>query len=313
MKLLKKFVNALSSSRTSLSDSLEKLNSPVKRRKTLDNSDDIPHQMIELPIGQHILHLNEQQYMEVRQRAAEQLELILKKCLRLSKKDASKLVASLQQQNNEQLLDTQADTLNIFNCPLIQLPAEIVNPDTQLPRIIVRLMHSFVRRGGFEQEGPFRVEGDKQQLAELVAGISSGFEANGINVDSYPIPVLGAAIKRYIRSIPGFLIPQNTTALLVKLYNLKDNALRTLAIQLVLLTLPYQHAKALSSLNLLLKTCSLQESVHKMSAAALTVCFGPTLFDTGIDLNLVSGVNNLLNELIENYSTYSIVPSALKL
>ena len=173
-------------------------------------------------------------------------------------------------------------------------------------------MHSFVSRGGFEQEGPFRVEGDKQQLSELVAGISSGYESNGTDIDSYPVPVLAAAIKRYIRSIPGFLIPQAATSLLVKLSNLKDSSLRTLAIQLILLTLPYQNAKALSSINLLLKTCSLQESVHKMSATALTVCFGPTLFDTGIDWNLVSGVNNLLNELIQNYSTYSIVPSTLR-
>ena len=311
MKLLKKFVDAFSTSKASMSDSLEKLNSPTKRRKTIDNSDDIPHQLIELPIGEHVLNLSEQQYMLVRRKAIEQLGLILKRCLRMNKKEVARLI-SCPLNSEHCVLNQPQNTLNIFNCPLIQLPANIINSDTQLPRVIVKLMHSFVQRGGFEQEGPFRVEGDKQLLSELVAGISSGLESNGLCIDSYPVPVLGAAIKRYIRSIPGFLIPQTATSLLVKLYNLKDSSLRSFAIQLVLLTLPYQHAKALSSINLLLKTCSLNESVHKMSAAALTVCFGPTLFDTGIDLNLVSGVNSLLNELIQNYSIYSIVPSALR-
>lgn len=312
MKLLKKIVNALSASKANLSDSFEKINSPAKRRKTIDNSDDIPYQLIELPIGENILNLNEQQWMLVRNKAADHLEVILKKCLRMSRKEATKLVSNLQNYDQFAFVQPQQDTLNIFSCPLVQLPAEIVNPDTQLPRVIVKLMHSFVKKGGFEQEGPFRVEGDKQQLFELVTAISGGIEANGTEIDSYPVPVLGAAIKRYIRSIPGFLISQTATSLLVRLNSLKDDSLRTLAIQLVLLTLPFQQAKALATINLLLKTCSLQESVHKMSTSALTVCFGPSLFDTGVDLNLVNGVNNLLNDLIQNYSIYSIVPLALR-
>lgn len=314
MKLIKKLVNALSASKASLSDSFEKLNSPAKRRKTLDNSDDIPRQLIELPIGQNVLQLSEQQWMLVRNKAAEHLEVVLRKCLRMSRKEASKLVSTLQIYDHFATYNNpnSVDSLNIFSCPLVQLPSDLVNFDTQLPRVIIKLMHSFVKKGGFEQEGPFRVEGDKQQLSELVTGISGGIEANGIKIDSYPVPVIGAAIKRYFRSIPGFLIPQTTTSLLVKLNTLKDDSLRTLAIQLVLLTLPYQHAKALATINLLLKTCSLQESVHKMSASALTVCFGPTLFDTGVDLNLVNGVNSLLRDLIQNYSIYSIVPLALR-
>ena len=209
MKLLKKFVNALSLSRASMSDSFEKLNSPTKRRKTIDNSDDIPHQLIELPIGEHIIHLNEQQYMMVRSRASDQLEIILKKCLRMSKKDASKLVFNLQ--NHDQFIINQPqDTLNIFNCPLIQLPADIVNPDTQLPRVIVKLMHSFVSRGGFEQEGPFRVEGDKQQLSELVAGISSGYESNGTSATEdveavHPVP--GSTVAENVKEVGSITTP----------------------------------------------------------------------------------------------------------
>lgn len=308
MKLLKKLVSAFSASRHSLEDSIEKLSSPSKRRKTMDKSDDIPLQLIQLPIGASVLQLNEQQYMQVRQRAAAQLEPILRKGLRMSKKEALKTISILKTDPSGSLKEF---TGNIFGCPLAQLSSELINPDTQLPRIIVKLMHSFVSRGGFEREGPFRVEGDKQQLAQLVEGISSGFEAEGIEIDSYPLAVLAAALKRYLRSMPGSLIPQSTTELLAKLFNLKDNNLRTLAIQLVLLTLPYQHAKVLASTNLLLKACAVKEQVHKMSAAALSVCFGPTLFDTGMDLKIVGIANSLLHELIQNYSKYSIVPAAL--
>lgn len=305
MKLLKKIVNAFSASRTDLHDSIERLAGPTKRRKTIDN-DEIPHQMIEAPTGASILQLNKQQYDQVRKLSGRQLEPILKKCLRMSKKEAARTVSQLLNYT-----EPQTNSESIFGCPINLIPSEMMNQDTQLPVVIVKLMHSFVSRGGFEQEGPFRIEGDKQQLNDLVMGISKGFEAEGTEIDSFPIAVLAAAIKRYLRCIPGSLIPQETTAVLVKLFNLKDNLLRSVAIHLTLLTLPFQHAKIFASVNLLLKTCSMRESVHKMSAAALTVCFGPTLFDTGIDLNLVSGVNSLLNELIENYSIYSIVPSII--
>ena len=310
MKLIRKIVNAFSASRTDLtaSKSLESFASPTKRRKTLDNGDEIPYQLIQLPVGTSILQLNEQQYAIVRKRAASQLEPILRKCLRMSKKEAAKTIAQLKNDSTELMKPVSE---NIFGCPLSQLPSAIVNTETQLPRVIVKLIHSFVTRGGFEQEGPFRIEGDKLQLARLISGISQGYEIEGIDIDSFPVAVLAAAIKRYLRTIPGSLIPKTTTEVLVKFSNIKDNNLGTLAIQLVLLTLPYQHAKVFASTNLLLKACSVRESVHKMSASALTVCFGPTLFDTGIDLNMVSVVNNLLNEFIENYSNYSVIPAAL--
>ena len=312
MKLIRKFVRAFSSSRTELSEfksqSFEKIVSPTKRYKTLVNSDEIPYQLIRIPVGTSVLNLNELEYAIVRKRAAYQLESILRKTLKMSKKEAAITIANLRS-NIDNYIKPASE--NIFGCPLNQLPASVINPETQLPRVIVKVIHSFVSRGGFDQEGPFRVEGDKQQLAELVAGISKGYEVQGINIDSFPIAVLAATIKRYLRTIPGSLISKEATELLVKLSNLKDNNLRSLAIQLVLLTLPYQHAKVFASTNLLLKACSVRENVHKMSAVALTVCFGPTLFETGINLDLVSGVNSLLKEFIENYSNYSIIPAAL--
>jgi hypothetical protein len=313
MKLIRKIVNTFSASRNDLSESksksFEKLASPSKRRKTTNNVDEIPYQLIRIPIGTSVLNLNEQEYAFVRKRAASQLEHILRKTLKLSKKEAAKTIANLRSDTNDYI--KPPDSENIFGCPLNQLPIAIVNPETQLPRVIVKVIHSFLSRGGFEQEGPFRVEGDKQQLAELVSGISQGYEVEGIDIDSFPIAVLAATIKRYLRTIPGSLIPKEATKVLVRLSNLKDNNLRSLAIQLVLLTLPYQHAKVFASTNLLLKACSVRENIHKMSAAALTVCFGPTLFDTGINLDLVSGANSLLKEFIENYSNYSIIPAAL--
>ena len=307
MKLLRKFVNALSASRTDFEYSIDKISGPTKRRKTIDN-DDVPLQIIQLPIGASVLELNQEQYEQIKRKAAKHLEPILRKCLRMNKKEAAKTISSLQNCSSP---TTTSSPNSIFGCPLDQIPIELISRETQLPLVIVKLMHSFVFRGGLEQEGPFRTEGDKQQLSELVDAISQGYEAEGIEIDSYPVPVLGAAVKRYLRSIPGSLIPKETTEVLVKLFNLKNSIMRSVAIQLTLFTIPFQHAKILTSINLLLKTCALQERVHKMSAAALTVCFGPTLFEVGTDLNLVCGVNNLLHELIENYSIYSTVPTIL--
>lgn len=309
MKLLKKIVRVLSASRTNSDDSINKFATPIKRRKTLENSDDIPHQLIDMTTLTKIFELNEQQYNLLKKRALIQLEPILRKCLRMNNKETAKFIDSLKLDSEQHRKPVMLG--NIFGCPLDQISSELINTDTQFPLIIVRLMQSFVTRGGFQQEGPFRIEGDKLLLTELVNGISRGVEADGISIDSFPLPVISAAIKRYIRLIPGSLIPKSTTALIVKLYNIKDANLRTLSIQLLLLTLPFQHSKVFTSLNLFLKACSMQKNVHKMSAVALSVCFGPTIFDTGIDIKIVGIVNNLLSEIITEYSHYSKVPSIL--
>ena len=313
MKLLKKIAKAISSSRTELNeaDSLDHLiESPAKRRKTLNGSidDDIPYTPIELPLNSLVLQITEKQHGYIKKRAALQLETILRKCLRMSKKEALKTVASLSQV--EAKVETSQD-FSIFGCSLANLPGNLVNQETQLPTVILELMHLFASLGGFEQEGPFRLEGDKQILSQLIANISKGFPQEGTELAKVPIPVIAAAIKRYLRSIPGSLIPQSATSVLVKLFNLKDHNLRVLAIQLVILSLPFQHLKVLSTLKLFLKACSEREQTHKMSIEALAVCFGPTLFDTGMDLNLVTGANGLLQELITNHAHYLNIPKSI--
>lgn len=308
LKLLKAFQRAFSVSRTGSDDSLQKLHGATKRRKTIEDADEIPYQLIGLPDGFSLMDLNEDQHRLLKERALHHLQPVLKKALNMKKKELAKTISALKHLEPANVAPT--DKFSIFGTPLSQIPAELINSDSQLPHVIVQLMYAFVFGGGFEQEGPFRIEGDKQLLNQLVNGISQGVESDE-KISSYPLPVIGAAIKRYLRQIPGSLIPEVVSSLLHRLSRIQDSELKTFATQLLLLTLPFRHAKAFSTVLLLLKACSTRESTHKMSASALSVCFGPTLFNTGTDLQLLSAINAQLSDLITDFCKYTSIPSSI--
>lgn len=300
MKLVKKLLRSFS----------QDFASANKRLKTVESDgEDIPYRTISVPIGTALLDLKEEDYEGLRQAALTQLPNVLKKAFKLDRKEVQSVMGKLSHPDVVNYV-TQ-DKFSIFGLPLTQLPPELVNQDSQLPLIIVKAMRAFVYNGGFEREGPFRTEGDKQQLAELIESISPGYEIEHKDVDSFPVPVLGAAIKRYLRQIPGCLIPAQHAVLLAKSSTIHDSHSRQLLQQLLLFSLPFRNAKIFASVLLLLQACAARQSVHKMSAQALAVCFGPTIFDTGVDLKLISSLNELLTQFISERGTFFSVPSCI--
>lgn len=284
---------------------------PAKKVKISDEAgfddEEIPHNSLGIVAGTSILDLDRDQFEGLKSAASQQLAVMLKKCFKMDKSAINKVLFSINQDN--QHMPSQTASFNIFGYPLEYLPEELINQESQIPRIILKVMHAFVYGGGFEREGPFRTEGDKQQLAELVESISQGFEREGIQIAQFPLPVLAAAIKRYMRQIPGSLVPASHASILSKAYCLQDENMRRALVQTTLLTLPFKNAKVLSALLLLLQACASRDYTHKMSAGGLAVCFGPTLFDTGTDLHMTANVNGLLTELILNRPQYASVPS----
>lgn len=301
MKLVKKFLRSFSQD---FSDSKD----TKKFKVGHDGIQDIPYQIIGVPAGTPLLDLKWEDYEKLRVSALQQLPNILKKALRMDKSTIQKVMTQLKDVENQA---QPAGDFSIFGYPLHLLPSELVNHESQLPLIIIKLMKAFVYGGGFEREGPFRTEGDKQVLLELVQSISQGFESEGVQVESFPVPVLAAAIKRYLRQIPGCLIPAQQAQLLAKAATLQDDALQQAMKQLLIFSLPFRNAKILSSILLLLQGCAVHESVHKMSSQALAVCFGPTVFDTGIDLQLITTLNSLLAEFISERATLMTVPDCI--
>jgi hypothetical protein len=302
MKLVKKLLRSFSQDWETSSKRLKKVASEA-------GEDEIPYRTIGVPIGTALLDLNEEDYEKLRVAALQQLPNLLKKAFHLDKKALQSTCGKLAYPDTPNYI-SQAE-LSIFGMPLAQLPHELVNQESQLPFIIVKLMRAFVYSGGFEREGPFRTEGDKQQLTELIDSIAKGYESANKQVESFPVPVLAAGIKRYLRQIPGCLIPAQHSQLLSQSSELEDAPTRQLIQQMLLFSLPFRNAKILSSILLLLQACAARESAHKMSATALAVCFGPTVFDTGVDLKLIARSNDLLAQFIADRSTFFSVPSSI--
>lgn len=315
MKLVKKLVHSLASSRAASADSLNQLEGPFKKFKANESGDEVPYAFIDIKPGTTILDLDEYQYRQVRKAALTQLQGLLKQLPKTERGNVSSLMTGIVRDRPVDLAEIPAATgkssFSIFGCPLELLPVDQVNRQTHLPSVIVRAMSAFVFNGGLEHEGPFRVEGDKAQLAELVEAVSRGYEHEGVTLDNYPSPVLGALIKRYLRQIPGSLFPSAATKMLVKTASLREESLRYLAVHLTILSLPHAHVKVFTTVLLLLGVCAARESVHKMSAASLAVCLGPTIFDTGMDLDLINGINGILAELINDRVAYITIPEII--
>ncbi len=303
MKLVKKLLHSFSQS--------QDIENTKKRLRTIASEDgqEIPYSTIGVPIGTALLDLNEEDYDKLRLAALQQLPDLLKKAFKLDRKEVQNILGKLNYPDT--LNFVSQPEFSIFGLPLTQLPYELVNQESQLPFIIVKVMRAFVYNGGFEREGPFRTEGDKQQLAELVELIEKGFERTSVRVENFQVPVLGAAIKRYLRQIPGCLVPSQHAILLARTSELQDPATRQLLQQFFLFSLPFRNAKILSTILLLLQACAARECAHKMSAQALAVCFGPTLFDTGVDLKLIASLNELLRQFIANRNIFFSVPSSI--
>ena len=304
MKLVKKLLRSFSQDLNFESSSKRTRTSVCEAQE-----DEIPYRTIGVPVGTALLDLGEEDYEKLRQAALQQLPSLLKNAFHLDKKQVLTTIGKLSYPDTPNYI-CQSE-FSIFGMPLAQLPHELVNQESQLPCIIVKLMRAFVYNGGFEREGPFRTEGDKQQLAELIDSIAKGYESAEKPVESFPVPVLAAAIKRFLRQIPGCLIPAQHSQLLARANEIEDAPTRQLLQQLLLFSLPFRNAKVLSAILLLLQACASRESTHKMSAAALAVCFGPTIFDTGVDLKMIAAANELLTQFISDRSTFFSVPSSI--
>jgi hypothetical protein len=309
MKVVKSFLKSFAASH---GGSEESVNSFDRKRLKCGSKDDAALEVTELmetlKPSASILDVSEAEHEVLRAHLVPILAEVLQNALLLSKREASKVVAELSVEKSLE----PGQVHGIFGCPLHQLDAQLRDPYTGLPKVIVETMSAFIDNGGFEREGPFRIEGDKLELAALATAIQDGFESEHGILRRNQAPVLAALIKRYLRQIPGFLIPTQALQVLLHLnQRLKDASTRLLITQILILCLPHYQAKALMALLTFLQASAHRESTHKMSAAAIAVCLGPSVFDCGLDLQRINSSNALLGELIANRHSIINLPLSL--
>ena len=222
----------------------------------------------------------------------------------------------------------------IFGCPLDELPASCRNCDSGLPRVIIRLMQLIYDKGCNEY-GLFRLEGNSEFVDKLMQSISPGFESSNSDglLEQADVHDLAALFKRYLRSIPGLLVPFTYVDALYALRNVPDNVLRMRMSKLVLLCLPQDNLRALSGVVLFLRailtlpnhTISpdsllalsnqvmsrnanknntsnfIQPSLACTSHVHLANIFMPTLFAVPSDFGAIAWMTGILAEILQKH------------
>ena len=181
----------------------------------------------------------------------------------------------------------------IYGKRLQELEPRICNADSRLPRVIVQLMAVIWERQA-ESRQLFRVEGYQEEVAELVEKTCSGFESDPKIWRKAGIDELTSLFKRYLRSIEGLVVPRTCCDALYAMRHIHGASRdRVFLSRLILLTLPAENLRALSSIILFLGSLS-----HQHSPTSMALVLSPSLFDSRADLQQSSWMAGLLGDLI---------------
>jgi hypothetical protein len=195
---------------------------------------------------------------------------------------------------------------SIFGIPLENVPGEMQCEVTGLPCAIVEVMRALYQEEALRIVGAFRSDLDHGRVEGYVARIASGavyseaLKENGL--------LLMSTLKRYFRDLPCLLISNGAVNLLYQVSRTFTGELRErLLCKLLLAVLPLAHLKALAMLCLLLNAYSRKESLNRMSAEGLAVCWGPLIMNFDANLGQVHELIAVVRDFISKWDAYFLL------
>uniref|UniRef100_A0A2C9KA35 Unconventional myosin-IXb n=1 Tax=Biomphalaria glabrata TaxID=6526 RepID=A0A2C9KA35_BIOGL len=161
----------------------------------------------------------------------------------------------------------------LFGAPLDTLVSE----NQKIPLVCERLM-STIEMTGLYMEGVYRKSGAAPKVKELQNALEMDVEA--VNLEEYPVHVLAATLKLYLRNLPEPLMT----------FELYDDFLRTMEIKeekelinslfAIIRKLPKANFDLFERLVFHLARVAMHSDSNKMSPNALAVVFAPVLLGT---------------------------------
>ncbi|CAH8527364.1 unnamed protein product [Schistosoma haematobium] len=196
----------------------------------------------------------------------------------------------------------------------VSLEDVIERDKTEIPIVISDIFNFLLDKGGLQSEGIFRVNGNSRtvEILRAIVDVNGSYwhlgEFSSIAGDldrSVDVFSVASLLKLYLRELPEGLIPENITALFLKIHSEYRSNQDAYLIQLenLVAQLPVVNYTLLKHLCQFLHRVSVYQSDNKMSIESLGIVFGPNVFrftPENLGYREQNSINHIMGILIEH-------------
>ena len=167
--------------------------------------------------------------------------------------------------------DTISETTNrLFHLPLDTI---MPPPEYHIPSVLKCVLLKLFRSGP-EQQGIFRVEASNKDVNELKRKIELG---DAIDFEECRTVIVANLFKRFLRAIPGCLLPSSKYTEFAATNDIKVESERVERIKKILLKIPATNYKLSHHVFAIMSQVAQNVSQNQMTATNLGIAVGPAI------------------------------------
>ena len=194
------------------------------------------------------------------------------------------------------LQDTPSDTQG----RLFHLPLETIMPppNHNIPNVLKCILVKLYLQGPRHQ-GIFRVEGSNKEVTELTRRVQEG---DTVDWEECRVVVVGNLFKRFLRSIPGCLLPSSKYTEFAATNDIKEQLERVERIKKILSKIPLPNYKLSQLVFFMLAEVAHNVSLNQMTPSNLGIAVGPSILQPMEGLSVYQlEMHNIVSFIIHNY------------
>ena len=192
------------------------------------------------------------------------------------------------------------DTISDTSGRLFHQPLDIVMPppNHNIPNVLKCILVKLVRQAP-RYQGIFRVEGSNREVTELSRRVQQG---DTIDWEECRVVVVGNLFKRFLRSIPGCLLPSSKYTEFAATNDIKEQDERVERIKKILSKIPLPNYKLSLLVFFMLAEVALNVSHNQMTPSNLGISVGPSILQPMEGLSVYQlEMHNIVSFIIQNY------------
>ncbi|KAI9105303.1 Rho GTPase activation protein [Phlyctochytrium arcticum] len=185
----------------------------------------------------------------------------------------------------------------------LELVALLDRDGIPIPVVVTNCIQ-FVEQHGLKVQGLYRMSAPTLQVQKLRTALNRDPDTPRLNDYSADIHVVTNVLKLYFRELPDTLFPKAMYKELLDAARIEDERLRLINIHELINQLHDANYATLQALTRHLWTVSLNESHNRMTAANLSIVWGPSLLDSpapSSDPNDIKLQTRILEVVIANF------------
>ena len=167
------------------------------------------------------------------------------------------------------------DQINDTPGILFHLPLDTIMPppNHNIPSVLKCILVKLYRFAP-GQQGIFRVEGSNKDVTELKNRVNAG---GTVDWEECRVVVVGNLFKRFLRSIPGCLLPSSKYTEFAATNDIKEEEERVERIKRILAKIPLPNYKLSQLVFFMLSEVALNVAINQMTPFNLGIAVGPSI------------------------------------